>query len=241
MPLESASYIHELDASNPAATDLLQNADEHIRMIKAAIKATFPNINAAVSATDEALNDLFTMPQGAIMLWYGTTDTVPTGWAICNGQTVNGVTTPDLRDRFVVGAGSTFGWGATGGATTDTAATSTDGAHTHTAAADAGGAHSHGGATGSTALTVDQMPSHSHTVTGNPGGSAGANCETGTGGATSAISTSSTGGGQGHTHTIASDGSHTHTVTVDSGGSHSHSVTVDTVPPYKALHYIMKV
>ena len=36
------------------------------------------------------------------MLWSGSTSSVPSGWALCNGS--NG--TPNLRDRFVVGAGA---------------------------------------------------------------------------------------------------------------------------------------
>ena len=37
---------------------------------------------------------------GMIMMWSGTIATIPAGWALCNGA--NG--TPDLRDRFIVGA-----------------------------------------------------------------------------------------------------------------------------------------
>lgn len=48
--------------------------------------------------------------KGMIMMWYGSSNAVPDGWAICNGQ--NG--TPDLRNRFVVGVGSKS-LGATGG------------------------------------------------------------------------------------------------------------------------------
>jgi microcystin-dependent protein len=48
---------------------------------------------------------------GLIVEWYGTAATVPEGWALCNGQ--NG--TPDLRNRFVVGTGSLYSVGATGG------------------------------------------------------------------------------------------------------------------------------
>lgn len=243
MPLENASLLHELDAANPAATDLLQNADEHIRMIKAALKATFPNINAAVTASDEALNALFEMPKGAIMLWYGATDTVPSGWAICNGQTVNGLTTPDLRDRFVVGAGSSFGWGGRGGATTDTAVTSTDGSHSHGVGVSlaAAGSHSHGGSTGGHALTIDEMPAHTHSLVSGSGGSSSYSADADSGSGTQ--QTGSTGGGSAHSHAISADGSHTHTATVTEGaaGAHNHSVTVDTVPPYHALHYIMKV
>ena len=50
-------------------------------------------------------------PSGGIIIWSGASDAVPSGWALCDGA--NG--TPDLRDRFVVGAGSTYAVGATGG------------------------------------------------------------------------------------------------------------------------------
>ncbi len=54
-----------------------------------------------------------TVPIGTIVMWSG--GTVPDGWALCNGQTVNGVTTPDLRNRFIVGAGDEYSIGNAGG------------------------------------------------------------------------------------------------------------------------------
>jgi hypothetical protein len=56
MPLESASFINGLDANNPVGGDSLSQADDHLRLIKAAIKATFPNITGAVTATQAQLN-----------------------------------------------------------------------------------------------------------------------------------------------------------------------------------------
>jgi hypothetical protein len=50
-------------------------------------------------------------PVGLISLWYGSVGSIPGGWALCNGS--NG--TPDLRNRFVLGAGSTYAVGAIGG------------------------------------------------------------------------------------------------------------------------------
>ena len=61
---------------------------------------------------------------GMIMLWSGSIASIPSGWVLCNGS--NG--TPDLRDRFVVGAGSTYAVDATGGSA-DAIVVS----HTHTA------------------------------------------------------------------------------------------------------------
>ena len=45
-------------------------------------------------------------PIGGIIMWYGSISNIPSGWALCNGDTVNGYQTPDLRNRFVVGAWS---------------------------------------------------------------------------------------------------------------------------------------
>lgn len=56
MPLETGTYISDLVVTNPAHTDGLNNADAHLRLLKAALKATFPNINGAVNLTDEQLN-----------------------------------------------------------------------------------------------------------------------------------------------------------------------------------------
>lgn len=60
MPLETATYISDLNASNPAATDAASQGDDHIRLIKTVSKNSFPNINGAVSATDEDLSSVGT-------------------------------------------------------------------------------------------------------------------------------------------------------------------------------------
>jgi hypothetical protein len=51
------------------------------------------------------------IPAGGIIIWSGSTGSIPSGWFLCNGA--NG--TPDLRDRFIVGAGNTYAVNATGG------------------------------------------------------------------------------------------------------------------------------
>jgi hypothetical protein len=77
---------------------------------------------------------------GMILLWSGSIASVPSGWQLCDGT--NG--TPNLRDRFVVGAGSTYAVNATGGSA-DAIVVS----HTHTA----------------TSTVTD--PGHNHTTTLN--------------------------------------------------------------------------
>lgn len=138
------------------------------------------------------------VPSGIICLWSGSVDNIPDGWALCDGQ--NG--TEDLRDKFVVGAGNSYAVNATGGNASQNVNLS--------------------GSTGATTLTVDQMPSHTHSVSAinrgterlGPGESFGS---------VSTITTSATGGSQSHSHSL------------------SGSATVSTLPPYYAKCYIQKL
>ena len=63
------------------------------------------------------------IPSGVIMLWSGASNAIPSGFVLCDGNN----STPDLRDRFVVGAGNTYSVGDTGGATTDSISLSVSG------------------------------------------------------------------------------------------------------------------
>jgi microcystin-dependent protein len=83
------------------------------------------------------------IPVGGIIMWSGAGVTLPSNWKLCDGSTYNGVTTPDLRGRFVLSSGS--GSGLTG-----------------RSVGQAGGAET-------VALTVGQMPSHSHDVSARTG------------------------------------------------------------------------
>lgn len=68
---------------------------------------------------------------GMIMIWSGSSGSIPSGWVICDGTN----STPDLRNRFVVGAGSTYSVGGTGGSADAVVVshthTITDSGHTH--------------------------------------------------------------------------------------------------------------
>lgn len=54
------TYISDLVATNPLSSDLASTSDDHLRCIKTAVKGSFPNVNAAVTATDEQLNSTTT-------------------------------------------------------------------------------------------------------------------------------------------------------------------------------------
>jgi len=69
--------------------------------------------------------------KGMIIMWYGEESAIPDGWALCDGQVHNGVQTPDLRDRFVVGAGSNYNLNATGGESTHTLTIAEMPSHNH--------------------------------------------------------------------------------------------------------------
>jgi hypothetical protein len=58
MALESGTYINSLNASNPAATDGIAQADDHMRLIKSTVKASFPGVTGAVTSTHTELNAL---------------------------------------------------------------------------------------------------------------------------------------------------------------------------------------
>ena len=51
------------------------------------------------------------VPSGVIVMWSGTKDNIPLGWALCDGKDGR----PDLQNRFVIGAGGKYGPRATGG------------------------------------------------------------------------------------------------------------------------------
>jgi hypothetical protein len=69
---------------------------------------TYDNLYGIINAQPPAATPI---PSGGILLWSGSIGSIPAGYVLCNGN--NG--TPDLRDRFVVGAGSTYAVDATGG------------------------------------------------------------------------------------------------------------------------------
>lgn len=178
MALESGTYIDDLNASNPPQSDSLTQAAGHLRLIKSILKASFPNIDGAVTGTPAQLNAAAAVaasgqyvPAGVLLDYAGAS--LPSGgylWA--NGQEVsrttyaalfaaigttygegNGSTTfnvPNCKDRYRVGKGDM-------GSTTDAAiidsllATTTLGA-----------TYDGEGAIDTITLVTDNIPAHTH-------------------------------------------------------------------------------
>ena len=87
---------------------------------------TMPN-GTLTAKTVNATDGNGIIPLGGIIMWSGASNAIPAGWALCNGQ--NG--TPNLVNRFVVGAGGEYAVGATGGAKDVTLTVEQIPAHTH--------------------------------------------------------------------------------------------------------------
>lgn len=85
------------------------------------------------SKIDTFLDDVNNL-SGIIVMWSGAIDSIPNGWALCDGNN----NTPDLRNRFIVGAGSQYQIGDIGGSDSVTLQTSQIPEHSHTIGASTG-------------------------------------------------------------------------------------------------------
>jgi len=157
------------------------------------------------------------VPIGGIIMWSGEVAAIPEHWALCDGS--NG--TPDLRDRMVVGAGTTYTPGDTGGSATQASHTGhgTHGLHANHPTHDP---HSH-----------SNEGSHDHTSHANRN-------DLVNGGSSSALINTNNHDSDGlHNHDAHShDGHSTHTAHSSDGQISAHGTNL---PPYYALAYIMRV
>jgi hypothetical protein len=147
---------------------------------------------------------------GMIIIWSGSIGSIPTGWLICDGTN----STPDLRNRFIIGAGSTYPVSATGGN-----ANTTLPVHQHSYS-------------GTTSI---QSADHTHPV----GVYIGASNDVSPGGALKVANQDSYENPTGRITTSPQSSDHNHTFTglTDSQGG---SPINANLPPYYALCYIMK-
>jgi hypothetical protein len=157
------------------------------------------------------------VPKGIISMWSGTIATIPSGWYLCDGSN----NTPDLRDRFILGAG-----GATAPLISGGYADTTLPSHNH------GGGTFSGNATGTT--STDAGHTHGQALwvaNGNPGSYPVGFRD---------VHENITG-----SHRTTTDGAHSHTFSVAISGGVNISLEGTSpvgknIPPFFSLAYIMK-
>lgn len=190
------------------------------------------NLTVTGNLKADELTGFGTMPVGGIIMWSGDLVTLPDGWELCDGGTVNGVAIPDLRGKFIVGHGTTQNV-----ATSDVAKTYND--------IDEGGEHFD-------QLSVNEMPNHTHGAeTTSDGNHRHSYTDTyyNTGGGTGddtclapdcsccddsyAVKNSVS---DDTTPVTADDGLHLHTI-ADQGGDETH----ENRPSYYVLAYLIRV
>lgn len=106
MALETGTYIDSLVAANPAATDALSQADDHLRLIKATLKATFPSVTGAVTATHTAINTKVAEPVSAITS-DGSDPSLASGITGAEVKTLIGVVEPAINASTAEGGAVT--------------------------------------------------------------------------------------------------------------------------------------
>jgi len=93
----------------------------------------------SITIGQDGLTGIRQVPVGGIMMWSGTISNIPDGWTLCDGT--NGA--PDLRDRFIAGAGGEYNTNDTGGEDSVTLTESEMPSHNHSGTTTTNGEHSH--------------------------------------------------------------------------------------------------
>ena len=110
-------------------TQNLHSEGFEVNQVNASGIITASKLTGALPAISGAnLTGIAGIPTGVIVLWSGAANAIPSGYVLCDGNN----STPDLRDRFVVGAGNNYSVNDTGGANTVTLSINEIPSHTHT-------------------------------------------------------------------------------------------------------------
>ena len=169
---------------------------------------------------DQTNHEFFDLiPIGSIIMWYGDSSNIPTGWALCDGNDYarsdnNGtLTTPNLSGQFIVAAGDN--------GDNNYSAHSSGGQDSVVLSNNELASHGHSGHTSTNG-------NHKHTLEDDAASFDGDDGDNNNGADGDANEISST----------DSDGAHTHNIVTNyAGGNESHA----NRPKYYALTYIMKL
>jgi hypothetical protein len=207
------------------------------------IDTSLHGVDLRVTSVTDAMRPSL-VPMGFIGMWSGSAASIPAGWHLCDGTSG----TPDLRDRFIVGAGGAYAPAATGGSTSQTPSVTVathalalseipshdhgfvDNGHSHAAS---GADHSHGIAWSYGQYLANIGPGFG--VAGLVGGNS-----------VTALGTPNATDGSGATGvSVSGSGSNISFGAQGSGAAHGHPGStvsaIDVRPPYYALCFIMKI
>lgn len=195
-------------ANNLTSAGLLDASDGLVNAVPIANGGTGATSASAARTNLGVPAVAYAMPSGGIIMWSGSIASIPSGWILCDGSSG----TPDLRTRMILGAGSTYGVGSTGGSA-DAIVVS----HSHSITSQ---------------TTSGQSVPHVHAMDTFVGINAAS-------GGTGYVGNDGGGGQTGDTFTKNNNVDHTHTLSgnTDSAGA---SGTNANLPPYYALAFIMK-
>jgi microcystin-dependent protein len=170
-----ANYSKTTDFS---AKDGLAPGTPAKRIVGSQLDLEFNNIQTAISTKADSTTAFF---PGMIVMWSGSFVSIPVGWALCDGT----LGTPDLKNRFVIGAGGLYNPGNTGGSANAVVvshthvATITDPGHTHSSTVNDGtttaGDQFAGAVVGSTGTVSTGTSTTGITVTNSTEGVSGVN------------------------------------------------------------------
>lgn len=220
MPIESATYINGLDVTNPVVGDPLGHADDHLRLLKSVLKATFPNVSGAVSATHTDLSSIATLTTRVTTvegnrLRKDADDTTTGSITISGSGKFLDAPTVKQGGHALLPAGCIVMWAGTAA----------------TVPAGWGLCDGTGGRPDLRGLFVvgagPSTPEHS------------------TGGSTTLSTATAAGGNHSHGGATAAAGDHTHSGITDNTGSHSHggsvgltALTVDQMPAHGHQQFV---
>ena len=142
MTVESATYISQLNTTQPAASDNISEGDDHLRLIKNVLQSQFPNLGTTPARATAAQLNKLGFETGMVIMWAAAaapttqTNSGVNDWLLCDGSSPSvstysalysaiGTTfdpdglvfkLPDFRTYFPVGVGTGFTLGSSGNA-----------------------------------------------------------------------------------------------------------------------------
>ena len=165
-----------LDSSGRSANEIwMQTGYTYKFVLQTSAAVTLQTLDNLYPILQSATASGATIPTGLIAIWSGATGSIPTGWTLCNGT--NG--TPDLRNSFIIGAGSTYAVGQTGGSADAIVVshthTITDPGHVHNLASTGSGVIANDSPVGATGASTTTTATATTGITNQTTGVSGTN------------------------------------------------------------------